>query len=132
MLAAFVPWYGPAINSRNIRRLSRLLEATIDETAGILENITVELKAVRLVSLQNRMVLDMMLAERGGRMITPPPVPPITVSNALIMREVVTQQLMDIDISDNVPQPHIVSPDPANERTNVLYTTMLPIYEPIP
>lgn len=66
ILKGVIPWIGPHINSRDIRRLSRLLEATINETTSILENITVELQAVRLVSLQNRMVLDMMLAESGG------------------------------------------------------------------
>ncbi|XP_078541688.1 uncharacterized protein LOC144827141 [Lissotriton helveticus] len=215
VLKAFVPWYGPAINSRNIRRLSRLLEATIEETAGVIENITVELKALRLVALQNRVGPDMMLAERGGvcrvigsscctyvpdsstsvreavkrlydigaqahsdvgpwdpvgsfwnalsawgwkigmflvtiflvvigccvlinclpmccqclgRMLKPPPMPPVTVTNALIMRDIVTQQLMDIDISDNSPT-DTNTVDYVNERNEAHYSNSRPIYE---
>ena len=61
-----LPFWGPMLNSREIRRLTRIVEATLNATAGALENITVELQATRLVTLQNRMALDIILANKGG------------------------------------------------------------------
>ncbi|XP_069065066.1 uncharacterized protein [Pleurodeles waltl] len=61
-----LPFWGPSVNSLQIRRLTRVLEATINETAGALANNTAELQATRMVALQNRMVLDVILADRGG------------------------------------------------------------------
>ncbi|XP_078535193.1 uncharacterized protein LOC144821918 [Lissotriton helveticus] len=61
-----VPFWGPIFNSREIRRLSRVVENVINITTDIMANITEELQATRLVSLQNRMVLDVLLADRGG------------------------------------------------------------------
>ncbi|KAJ1107919.1 hypothetical protein NDU88_005305 [Pleurodeles waltl] len=61
-----VPLWGPMANSRAIRHLTQAVETTINITAGILTNNTAELQAVRLVALQNRLVLDVVLADRGG------------------------------------------------------------------
>ncbi|XP_078518917.1 uncharacterized protein LOC144784108 [Lissotriton helveticus] len=59
-------YWGPMSNSLQIRRLTRVLEATINVTAGILTNYSAELDATRMVALQNRMVLDVILAGREG------------------------------------------------------------------
>ncbi|KAJ1099264.1 hypothetical protein NDU88_004367 [Pleurodeles waltl] len=63
-----------------------------------------------------------------GRLLKPPPMPPVTLTNALIMRDVVTQQLMDIDISDNAP-PSVNRVDYVNERNEPHYSNSRPIYE---
>ena len=65
-IKGYLPFWGPMVNSRHIRQLTRVVEATINTTAGALSNITAELQADRLVTLQNRMVLDIILADRGG------------------------------------------------------------------
>lgn len=57
---------GAALNSRKIRRLTRVVEAVTNQTAMALGNITEELQIARIVALQNRMVLDVILADRGG------------------------------------------------------------------
>ncbi|KAJ1136967.1 hypothetical protein NDU88_003380 [Pleurodeles waltl] len=54
--------------------------------------------------------------------------PPVTLTNALIMRDVVTQQLMDIDISDNAPS-IVNTVDYVNERNDAHYSNSRPIYE---
>lgn len=61
-----LPFWGPMYNSVSIRRLSRVVEGVINTMAGILTNITAGLQATRLVALQNWMVLDVILAVRGG------------------------------------------------------------------
>ncbi|KAJ1201191.1 hypothetical protein NDU88_005005 [Pleurodeles waltl] len=61
-----VPLWGPMANSRAIRHLTQAVETTMNITAGILTNNTAELQAVRLVALQNRLILDVVLADRGG------------------------------------------------------------------
>ncbi|XP_078497606.1 uncharacterized protein LOC144753959 [Lissotriton helveticus] len=61
-----IPFWGPMINSRHIRQLTRVVQGAINETAGALSNITAEMAADRLMTLQNRMVLDIILADRGG------------------------------------------------------------------
>lgn len=65
-LKGFLPFWGPMANSRNIRQLVRVVETTIDITVGALSNITAELQADRLMTLQNRVALDFVLADRGG------------------------------------------------------------------
>ncbi|XP_078506244.1 uncharacterized protein LOC144792493 [Lissotriton helveticus] len=57
---------GAALNSRKIRRLTRVVEAVTNQTAAALGNVTEELQITRIVALQNRMVLDVILAEKGG------------------------------------------------------------------
>ncbi|XP_078518427.1 syncytin-A-like [Lissotriton helveticus] len=59
-------YWGPMSNSLQIRRLTRVLETTINVTAEILTNYSAKLDATRMVALQNRMVLDVILADRGG------------------------------------------------------------------
>ncbi|KAJ1087514.1 hypothetical protein NDU88_000681 [Pleurodeles waltl] len=63
-----------------------------------------------------------------GRLLKPPPMPPVTLTNALIMRDVVTEQLMDIDISDNAPS-SVSTVDYVNERNDAHYSNSRPIYE---
>ncbi|XP_078497802.1 endogenous retrovirus group PABLB member 1 Env polyprotein-like [Lissotriton helveticus] len=62
----FLPFWGPMVNSRNLRQLTRVVESTANITANALGNLTAELQADRLMTLQNRMVLDIVLADRGG------------------------------------------------------------------
>lgn len=62
----FFSYVGAALNSRSIRRLSRIIEAVVNETTVALGNITAELQATRLVTLHNCMFLDVILADRGG------------------------------------------------------------------
>ncbi|KAJ1188697.1 hypothetical protein NDU88_005454, partial [Pleurodeles waltl] len=57
---------GAALNSRKVRRLTRVVEAVTNQAALALGNITEELQIARIVALQNRMVLDVILADRGG------------------------------------------------------------------
>lgn len=64
--AGVIPFWGPMVNSRNIRHLTRVVQNTIDATAGALSNLTAEVVADRLMTLQNRIVLDIVLADRGG------------------------------------------------------------------
>ncbi|XP_078529660.1 endogenous retrovirus group PABLB member 1 Env polyprotein-like [Lissotriton helveticus] len=65
-MKGLVPLWGPMANSRAIRHLTQAVETTMNITAGIFANNTAELQAVRLVALQNRLVLDVVLADRGG------------------------------------------------------------------
>ncbi|XP_078518918.1 syncytin-1-like [Lissotriton helveticus] len=65
-LRGLLPFWGPMSNSLNTRRLTRVLEATAKTTAGILTQHTAEIDATQMVSLQNRMVLNVILADRGG------------------------------------------------------------------
>ncbi|XP_078529621.1 endogenous retrovirus group PABLB member 1 Env polyprotein-like [Lissotriton helveticus] len=65
-LKGFLPFWGPMANSKNIRQLIRVVDATINVTSGSLKNLTAELQADRLMTLQNRMVLDIILADKGG------------------------------------------------------------------
>ncbi|XP_078496547.1 endogenous retrovirus group PABLB member 1 Env polyprotein-like [Lissotriton helveticus] len=62
----FLQIWGPMVNSRNIRQLTRVVESTVIETAGALSNLTAELQSDRLMTLQNRVALDVILADRGG------------------------------------------------------------------
>lgn len=62
----FFYFIGPVVNSKRIRRLTRVVEAVINQTVGALDNLTAEVQATRVVALQNRMVLDVILADRGG------------------------------------------------------------------
>ncbi|XP_078505776.1 uncharacterized protein LOC144763734 [Lissotriton helveticus] len=62
----FLPFWGSMANSRNIRQLTRVVESTVIETAGALSNLTAELQSDRLMTLQNRVALDVILADRGG------------------------------------------------------------------
>lgn len=55
-----------ALNSRKIRCLTRVVEAVTNQTAMALGNLTEELQIARIVAFQNRMVLDVVLADRGG------------------------------------------------------------------
>lgn len=63
-MKGILPFWGPMYSSVSIRRLSS--GSGINTTAGILTNITAELQATRLVALQTWMVLDVILADRGG------------------------------------------------------------------
>ncbi|KAJ1097575.1 hypothetical protein NDU88_002693 [Pleurodeles waltl] len=63
-----------------------------------------------------------------GASVETTPMPPVTLTNALIMRDVVTQQLMDIDISDNAPS-SVNTVDYVNERNDAHYSNSRPIYE---
>ncbi|XP_078536777.1 homeobox expressed in ES cells 1-like [Lissotriton helveticus] len=54
----FIPLWGPMANSRAIRHLTQAVETALNVTAGILTNNKAELQVVRLVALQNRIVLD--------------------------------------------------------------------------
>lgn len=62
----FFFFIGPVVNSKKIRRLTRVVEAVVNQTAGALSNLTAEVQATRVVALQNRLVLDVILADRGG------------------------------------------------------------------
>ncbi|XP_078506000.1 endogenous retrovirus group PABLB member 1 Env polyprotein-like [Lissotriton helveticus] len=62
----FLPFWGPMVNSRNLRQLTHVVKSTANITASALGNLTAELQADRLMMLQNRMVLDVVLADRGG------------------------------------------------------------------
>ncbi|XP_078530807.1 syncytin-2-like [Lissotriton helveticus] len=53
------------LNSRKIRCLTRVVESVTNQTAMAHGNITEELQIARIVTLQNRMVLDVILADRG-------------------------------------------------------------------
>ncbi|XP_078509666.1 endogenous retrovirus group V member 2 Env polyprotein-like [Lissotriton helveticus] len=62
----FFFFIGPVQNSKLIRKLTRTLEAVVNQTVAALGNLTQEQSAIRLVALQNRLVLDVILADRGG------------------------------------------------------------------
>ncbi|XP_069087146.1 endogenous retrovirus group PABLB member 1 Env polyprotein-like [Pleurodeles waltl] len=62
----FLPFWGQIGNSRSIRQLIRVVESTVAETAGALGNLTAELQSDRLMTLQNRVALDVILADQGG------------------------------------------------------------------
>ncbi|XP_078533906.1 endogenous retrovirus group V member 1 Env polyprotein-like [Lissotriton helveticus] len=62
----FFFFVGPVQNSKLIRRLTRTLEAVVNQTASALGSLTQEQSAIRLVTLQNHLVLDIILADRGG------------------------------------------------------------------
>ncbi|XP_078503973.1 endogenous retrovirus group PABLB member 1 Env polyprotein-like [Lissotriton helveticus] len=62
----FFFFIGPVQNSKLIRKLTRTLEVVVNQTASALGNLTQEQSAIRLVALQNRLVLDVILADRGG------------------------------------------------------------------
>ncbi|XP_078497387.1 uncharacterized protein LOC144753633 [Lissotriton helveticus] len=61
-----LPFWGPIFNSRAIRRLSRVMEKVVTTEADIAANMSLEMQAMRLFTIQNRMVLDVILADRGG------------------------------------------------------------------
>ncbi|XP_069067753.1 uncharacterized protein [Pleurodeles waltl] len=62
----FFFFIGPVQNSKLIRRLTRTVEAVVNQTIAALGNLTQEQSAIRMVALQNRLVLDVILAEKGG------------------------------------------------------------------
>ncbi|XP_078506423.1 uncharacterized protein LOC144764712 [Lissotriton helveticus] len=62
----FFFFIGPLQNSKLIRKLTRTLEAVVNQTVAALGNLTQEQSAIRLVALQDRRVLDVILADRGG------------------------------------------------------------------
>lgn len=62
----FVPPYGLYRTDQELKALQAVLEAVANDTAEALEQESAEIVAIRTVALQNRMALDMLLAEKGG------------------------------------------------------------------
>lgn len=59
----FFFFVGPVQNSKLVCRLTRTMEAVINQTTAALGNLTEEQASIRMVALQNRLVI---LADRGG------------------------------------------------------------------
>lgn len=66
IFGVFMPPYGQFRTYQELGALQTILEAVANETADALNDISAEMVAIRTVALQNRMALDMLLAEKGG------------------------------------------------------------------
>lgn len=64
--AAIMPFYGTTVALDEIRQMASIMENIANDTAGALSEINSELNAIRKVTLQNRMALDIVLADKGG------------------------------------------------------------------
>ena len=64
--AAIVPNYGVTVALDEIREVASIMDKIANDTAGALSAVNGELHAVRKVALQNRMALDIVLADKGG------------------------------------------------------------------
>ncbi len=60
------PFYGTWKAGRELRQMALAMETLANKTASGLTKLTNELAATRTMALQNRMALDMLLAEKGG------------------------------------------------------------------
>lgn len=66
IFSTFVPTYGWYRLNQDLNALQTVLEEVANETAEALTELSAEMVAIRTVALQNRMALDMLLAEKGG------------------------------------------------------------------
>lgn len=62
----FLPWYGIYVSQQELASLSKVLERHLNASSRALLAKHKELQEVKTVALQNRMVLDMILAAQGG------------------------------------------------------------------
>jgi len=60
------PMYGMAKAARELINMAASLEKLANETADSLSDINVEMKAIRTVTMQNRIALDLLLAAQKG------------------------------------------------------------------
>lgn len=60
------PWVGVAKNTLRMETMDYRLKTFVNLTIDIEDGQNKELSALRLMVLQNRMVLDMLTAEKGG------------------------------------------------------------------
>ncbi|KAJ8015994.1 hypothetical protein DPEC_G00002520 [Dallia pectoralis] len=60
------PWYGTVKNAHEMDRVGYELETLVNITTEGFMVLKPEVKALRIMVLQNRMALDMILAEQGG------------------------------------------------------------------
>ncbi|XP_072421847.1 endogenous retrovirus group PABLB member 1 Env polyprotein-like [Chiloscyllium punctatum] len=65
-LAVFTPFYGTVLLTIEVRYLTSLLEKVANDTAFSFKEINAEMVALCTVVLQNQIVLDYLLANKGG------------------------------------------------------------------
>ncbi|MBN3287693.1 SYCY1 protein, partial [Polyodon spathula] len=63
---SLMPWIGASQNSHEIDRVAYELETLTSLTLEGFQIMQPEMRAIRIMVMQNRMVLDMLLAEQGG------------------------------------------------------------------
>ena len=66
VLGVIIPFYGVYNTQTELDALSTVLEQHMNSSDTVMGAIATEVTEIREVVLQNRMVLDIMLAERGG------------------------------------------------------------------
>ena len=64
--SAIIPNYGVTVALDEIRQVAHVMEKIANDTAGAFLSINKELYSIRQMVLQNRMALDIILADRGG------------------------------------------------------------------
>lgn len=62
----FLPSYGVYVSHKEIMALSKVLENHLNVSSRAMLAEHKELQEVKIVALQNRMALDLLLAARGG------------------------------------------------------------------
>ena len=60
------PQYGSWVAGRELIKMAASLEVMGNETADGFDKVNAELVALRTMPMQNRVALDMILAEKGG------------------------------------------------------------------
>ena len=61
-----LPAYGTWKAGKELRKMALAMEQLTNETADNMDKITAEMVAIRTMAMQNRMALDLLLAEKGG------------------------------------------------------------------
>lgn len=64
--SAVVPTYGMTVALDEIRDLSGVVQRIANDSASAIQELNVELRAVRAMCLQTRLALDIVLASKGG------------------------------------------------------------------
>lgn len=66
LAGALFPWFGVGQNAHEIDKVAYELETLTNLTTEGFQIMQPEIRAIRIMVMQNRMVLDMLLAEQGG------------------------------------------------------------------
>ena len=66
MLGVLIPAYGTYNSQNELEALSTVLERHMNVSDEAIQSLATEVDEIKTVSLQNRMVLDIMLADKGG------------------------------------------------------------------
>ena len=66
MLGVLIPSYGTYNSQVELEALSTILEKHMNASDAAIQALATEVDEIKTVSLQNRMVLDIMLADKGG------------------------------------------------------------------